>query len=169
MLGFATWAVLAFHLTEKDVVSPGGVPLLYAGAMGAAALAALGFGRVYDRVGLRGLVVLPPLSAAIPWLSFSTSTWAVVIGAVVWGAAMGVHESTMRAAVTELVPAHRRGAGYGTFTAVYGIAWLVGAAGIGVLYDHSGSSYRSVIGLAVLAVQAVAAVLLFELLRERQH
>ena len=26
--------------------------------------------------------------------------------------------------------------GYGTFTAVYGIAWLVGAAIIGVLYDH---------------------------------
>jgi MFS family permease len=169
MLGFATWAVLAFHLTEKNVVAPGGVPLLYAGAMGAAALAALGFGRIYDRVGLRGLVVLPPLSAAIPWLSFSTSTAAVVIGAVVWGAAMGVHESTMRAAVTDLVPAHRRGAGYGTFTAVYGLAWLVGAAAIGVLYDHAGADYRSTIGIAVLVVQAIAAVLLFELLRERHH
>ena len=48
------------------------------------------------------------------------------IGAALWGAAVGVHESTMRAAVADLVPAARRGAGYGTFTAIYGLAWLCG-------------------------------------------
>ena len=69
-------------------------------------------------------------------LSFATSVPAVVFGAGVWGVGMGVHDSTMRAAVTDLVPRSRRGAGYGTFTAVYGIAWLGGAAIIGVLYDH---------------------------------
>src|SRR5436190_626493 len=63
MLGFATWAVLAYHLAVKHVVSASQIALLYAAAMGAAALAALAFGRIYDRVGLRGLVVLPPLAA----------------------------------------------------------------------------------------------------------
>ncbi len=50
---------------------------------------------------------------------------------------MGVHESTLRAAVADLVPASRRGSGYGTFTAVYGLAWLAGATIIGALYSHS--------------------------------
>jgi MFS family permease len=161
MVGFATWAVLAFHLVARDVVSPGVVPVLYAAAMGTAALAALLFGRIYDRVGLRGLLALPLLAAAVPWLSFSTSVVEVTVGAVVWGAAMGVHESTMRAAVTDLVPVHRRGAGYGMFTAIYGLAWLVGAAGIGAMYPHGRGLITAVVGGA----QVVALLLLLPLLR----
>ncbi|HET6964057.1 MAG TPA: MFS transporter [Acidimicrobiales bacterium] len=135
--GFATFAVLAFHLERRHVVSTPVIPVLYAAAMGAAALAALGSGRLYDRAGLRGLVLLPVLGAAVPFLSFSTSVPLVWVGAVLWGAVMGVHESTMRAAVADLVPRERRGVGYGTFTAVYGLAWLGGAALIGALYDVS--------------------------------
>jgi len=108
MLGFSTWAVLAFHLTSQRLLSPALVPVLYAAAMAAAAVAALGFGRIYDRAGLRGLIVLPFLAAAVPLLSLSTTTALFVAGAVVWGAGMGVHDSTMRAAVADLVPAHRR-------------------------------------------------------------
>ena len=156
MLGFSTWAVLAFHLTTRGVLSPDLVAVLYAGAMGAAALAAVVFGRIYDRVGLRGLLALPILAAVVPFLSFSTSIAAVVVGALVWGTAMGVHDSTMRAAVTDFVPAHRRGAGYGTFTAIYGLAWLAGAAVIGALYEVS----LTAVGVFVVVVQAVALVLL---------
>ena len=161
MFGFSTWAVLAFHVSHRHLLSIGLVPVLYAAAMAAAAVAAVAFGRVYDRVGLRGLVVLPPLAAAVPFLSFARSDLVVVVGAVVWGAAMGVHESTMRAAVADFVPAHRRGAGYGTFTAIYGIAWLGGAVVIGALYD------RSVTGAAtafIVAVQVAAMGLLGPLL-----
>src|SRR3954452_20538421 len=161
MLGFATWAVLAYHLTVRHVVSASVVPVLYAAAMGAAALASLLFGRVYDRRGFAGLAALPVLAAIVPWLSFSTSVGAVVVGAVVWGAAMGAHESTMRAAVTDLVPRSRRGAGYGTFTAIYGLAWLAGAAAIGALYPQG----RNTIVVVVVAVQVVAMGLLIPLLR----
>ena len=133
MFGFSTWAVLAFHVSHRHLMSDSLVPVLYAAAMAAAGLAAVAFGRVYDRFGLRGLVALPPLAAVVPFLSFATSSVALVIGAVVWGAAMGVHESTLRAAVADLVPAHRRGAGYGMFTAIYGLAWLAGAVVIGAL------------------------------------
>jgi MFS family permease len=137
MAGYATFAVLAYHLQVGDVVSEATIPVIYAAAMGMAAIAALGSGWLYDRVGLRGLVVIPVLTAAVPFLSFSTQPALVWIGAAVWGAAVGVHESTMRAAVADLVPVARRGAGYGTFTAIYGLAWLVGSTAIGVLYGHS--------------------------------
>jgi predicted MFS family arabinose efflux permease len=73
----------------------------------------------------------------VPVLAFSTAPGLAWTGGLVWGAAMGVHESTMRAAVADLVPAARRGAGYGTFTAVYGLAWLAGGTIVGALYGYS--------------------------------
>jgi MFS-type transporter involved in bile tolerance (Atg22 family) len=121
----------------------------------------LASGAVYDRKGLRGLVVLPVLGAVVPFLSFSTSVLLVWLGALLWGALMGVHESTMRAAVADLVPRERRGVGYGTFSAVYGLAWLVGAALIGILYDVS---IDAAIAFTVI-VQAVALVLFVPLWR----
>jgi MFS family permease len=135
--GFATFAVLAYHLTRHHVVGVAVVPVMYAVAMGLAALGALASGWVYDRIGLKGLVVLPLLGALIPFWSFSTSVTLVWLGAALWGLVMGIHESTMRAAVADLVPRERRGVGYGTFTAIYGLAWLAGAALIGVFYDVS--------------------------------
>ena len=154
MVGFATFGVLSYHLEVDAVVPAWEIPLIYAAAMGFDALAALGSGWLYDRVGLRGLVVLPVLAAAVPFLSFSDRPGLVWAGALVWGAAMGIHESTMRAAVTDLVPAHKRGTGYGTFTAVYGLAWLAGGASIGALYDTS----RTALHVFVVITQAAALV-----------
>lgn len=154
LAGFSTFAVLAYHLEHRHVVSAPVIPILYAVAMGAAALTALASGRVYDRYGLRGLVSLPVLGAAVPFLSFSTTAALVWVGALLWGAVMGVHESTMRAAVADLVPPERRGVGYGTFTAVYGLAWLAGSAIIGALYDVSIDDAI----VFTVAVQAVAVV-----------
>ena len=161
MLGFSTWAVLAYHLTSRHLISTPLVPVLYALAMAAAAAAAVGFGRIYDRVGLRGLLALPPLAAAVPLLSFSTTTGLLIAGAAVWGACMGIHDSTMRAAVADFVALHRRGGGYGTFTAIYGLAWLAGAAIIGLLYERGPHLAAVFIG----AVQLCALGLLIPLLR----
>jgi MFS family permease len=161
LAGFATFAVLAYHLEHRHVVTPAQIPIMYAVAMGAAALASLASGWVYDRIGLRGLMVLPVLGALIPFWSFSTAVPLVWAGAALWGALMGVHESTMRAAVADLVPRERRGIGYGTFTAIYGLAWLAGATLIGVLYDVS-------IDTAItftIAVQAIALLAFLPLLR----
>lgn len=109
-------------------------------------------------------MILPVLSAAVPFLSFSLSPTLVFIGAVVWGAAMGLHESTMRAAVADLVPPERRGTGYGTFTAVYGAAWLAGSAAIGALYGYS---IGAVIVFTVV-VEALALVAFLPLFRTRR-
>jgi MFS family permease len=161
MAGFSTFAVLGYHLQARHVLSPAWIPVVYAAAMGTAAVAALAAGRAYDRAGLRGMAVLPPLAAVVPFLSFSTTPALVWAGAVVWGAAMGVHESTMRAAVADLVPAARRGAGYGTFTAVYGLAWLAGGGLVAALYSRSVADAETF----VVAVQAVALVAFVPLMR----
>ena len=152
MLGFATFPVLGFHLVHRGVLPAGLVPVVYATAMGVDALAALASGRSYDRRGLGALVVLPVLAAAVPWLAFSTSVVLAWAGALVWGAALGVQESTMRAAVADLAPQGRRGTAYGTFTAAYGVAWLGGSTLVGVLYDVS----TTTVALAVTGIEAAA-------------
>jgi len=98
--------------------------------------------------------VVPVFTAIVPFLSFSTVPAVIWIGAVVWGLGLGMHESTMRAAVADLVPRHRRGTGYGTFTAVYGLAWMAGGTLIGALYGHSVGSVETF----VIVTQVVALV-----------
>jgi len=154
MAGFATFGVLSYHLEAQRVLPAAVVPLVYAVAMAAGALGALGSGWVYDRVGLAGLGWLPVAAAVVPWLSFSTSPVLVWVGAAVWGATLGVQDSTMRAAVADMVPAPRRGTAYGVFAACYGLAWFAGGALVGALYDRG----IGVVGVVVDVLQLVALV-----------
>ncbi|WP_285319292.1 MFS transporter [Pseudarthrobacter sp. lyk4-40-TYG-27] len=155
MFGYATFGLLSFHLVQAGLLPPALVPVLYAVAMGVDAVAALASGRLFDRVGLKVLVVLPVLAAAVPWLGFSNNTVLAVAGVLVWGAAMGVQESTMRAGVAGLAPAARRGSAYGMFTACYGLAWLAGSFLIGLLYEQS----IPALAVTITGVQAVALVI----------
>lgn len=155
MFGYATFGLLSFHLVATGLLPPALVPVLYAAAMGVDAVAALVSGWLFDRVGLKVLLVLPALAAAVPWLGFSNNTALAVAGVLVWGAAMGVQESTMRAGVAGLAPAGRRGSAYGMFTACYGLAWLAGSFLIGLLYEYS----IPALALTVTAVQAAAMVI----------
>ncbi|MFB7708667.1 MFS transporter [Streptomyces sp. NPDC056105] len=156
MTGFATFGVLSFHLVARGLVPTAAVPLLYAAAMAVDALAALATGWMYDRVGPRVLIVLPVLSAAVPALAFTDSLTPVVLGALVWGAATGVQESTLRAVVADLVAPGRRATAYGVFAAVVGVAAFAGGALTGVLYDIS----IPVLIVVVAAIQAAAVLLL---------
>jgi MFS family permease len=146
-VGFAPFPLAAFHLDAAGVVSTAQVPLLFAFAMAVDAGAALLGGRVYDRRGLAVLAVVPLLTVA-SLLLFTTSPALVWAGAAVWGAALGLQESTLRAVVGALVPAVRRGVAYGMFNLVYGSALLVAGAGLGAAYQ------RSVGTLAVVVVAA---------------
>lgn len=156
LLGFATFGVLSFHLVRAQLLSPAAVPLLYAAAMGVDALAALVTGWVYDRHGRKVLAVLPVLAAAMPALAFTDTLALAVIGALLWGAATGIQESTLRATVADLVPPGRRATAYGLFAAVMGVAAAAGGALAGVLYDVSVSA----LVITTIAVQATALVLL---------
>ncbi|ATL29336.1 MFS transporter [Streptomyces formicae] len=154
--GFATFGVLSFHLVERGLLAAAWVPVLYAAAMAVDALAALATGWAYDRVGARVLVVLPLLAAAVPALAFTSTRTLAVLGSLVWGAAMGIQESTLRATVADLVPTGRRATAYGVFAGVVGAASLAGGALTGALYAYS----IPVLIAVVAAIQAAALALL---------
>jgi MFS family permease len=153
---FATFGVLSFHLVARHLMAATWVPVLYAGAMAVDALAALATGWLYDRAGARVLVVLPLLAAAAPALAFTDTVALAVAGSLVWGAAMGIQESTLRATVADLVGPGRRATAYGIFARVVGAASLAGGTLTGALYGYS----LPVLITVVAAIQAAALVLL---------
>ncbi len=158
MVGFATFGVLSFHMVTRGILSGAAVPLIYAAAMGADALAALASGWAYDRVGAKTLVVLPILSALIPAVAFSDQVWLVVAGALLWGAAVGIQESTLRAVVADLVAPPRRATAYGVFATALGAATAAGGALTGWLYDTSIPALVATVAVIQLAAIGVAIV-----------
>ncbi|MFI0938519.1 MFS transporter [Streptomyces sp. NPDC021020] len=159
MVGFATFGVLSYHLVRHHLLPTAAVPVLYAAAMAVDALAALATGWLYDRWGARVLAALPVLSAVVPVLAFTDAVWPAVLGALLWGAALGIQESTLRATVADLVPAGRRATAYGLFASAMGVATLAGGALTGALYEVSVPALIT----TVAAVQTAALVLLLAL------
>jgi len=135
--GYADFALVAFHFARTSSITGSWVPVSYAMAMGVGGAGSLWFGRLFDRRGLRVLIPLTILSALFAPLVFFGGFQMALAGMAVWGLGMGVHESIVPAAVAPMVPAERRASAYGLFSAAYGLAWFLGSALIGFLYDRS--------------------------------
>ena len=162
--GLVTFAVIAYHLTQDHVVGVAAVPLIYAAAMGAGSVAALGSGWLFDRTRGGALLGLPFIVSAVPVFAFASSALVAIAGALLWGAAGGVLDSTIKALVADLVPAPRRATAYGVFAAVQGAAAVVGGVMAGALYERS----LPILIAAVAATQVIALVLLIATLRRRR-
>ncbi|MCU1541993.1 MAG: hypothetical protein JWM01_2940 [Arthrobacter sp.] len=157
--GLVAFGVISFHLTTTAAVPVAVIPLLYAGAMGAAALGALVSGVGYDRAGGAVLLALPLLIAAVPVLALSPAAGLVLAGVLVWGAATGLQDSTVKALIADLVPEIRQGTAYGVFAAFEGAGALAGGALYGALYDARPLLIGSVVALQVVAVVVLLAAL----------
>jgi len=135
--GFAHFQIMSYHFKIKSIVTDVQIPIFYAVAMGTDALVALVIGKLYDKTGLKSLIAIPLLTLPIPFFAFSQSYAFAIVSVVLWGAVMGIHETTMRAAIADLTSLEHRGFAYGLFNAVYGASWLFGGTIMGILYDRS--------------------------------
>jgi len=135
--GFADFPLIAYHFNKASVLSDEWVPVFYAIAMGVDALAALVFGRLFDRKGIPVMAIAALISSLFAPLVFLGSFYFALLGMTLWGVGMGAQESIMRAAIAEMVPANRRGSAYGLFNTGFGIFWFLGSALMGIVYDLS--------------------------------
>ncbi|MGH8400296.1 MAG: MFS transporter, partial [Gammaproteobacteria bacterium] len=135
VMGFAHFILVAFHLQLTHRLSPALIPVLFGLAMGTDAVGSIIAGRFFDRYGLKVLYVLPVVTLpTLPLLFLSVQPLWIWIGAALWGLALGIQESTVRAGVATLTPDALRGTAYGLFDTVFGAAWLVGSVMLGALY-----------------------------------
>jgi MFS family permease len=155
-VGLMTFGVVSFALVQEDVVRPAVVPVLYAAAMAVEAVAALGAGLAYDRIGPGVLLAVPVLVVGVPALVFSSRLAWVLAGLAAWAVATAVQDSTVKALVADLVDGSLLGTAYGVLAAAQGVAALVGGTLAGALYaDRLG---LLVVLVAVLQVVALAAL-----------
>jgi len=154
--GYADFPLIAYHFGKEAVMPAGWIPMLYAFAMGVDAVAALLFGYLFDRNGIPVLIGSAVLSAFFAPLVFMGGFSGAVLGMALWGIGMGAQESILRATIATMVQAERRGTAYGLFNAAYGIAWFLGSALMGYLYD---TSLASLVAFSV--VTQLAAIPLF--------
>lgn len=136
--GFADFPLITMHIARQNLVPTASLPLLYAGAMIADAFAALLFGWLYDKKGIRILMLSSALSATFTIFIFLLGSLpAVIIGIILWGIGMGAQESILKSAVTTLVPRDNRSSGFGVFETSFGICWFLGSWLMGSLYDKA--------------------------------
>jgi MFS family permease len=155
--GYADFPLIAYHFGKHAVIAPNLIPVIYAAAMAVDAFAALVFGRLFDRFGLKVLIAATIVSAPFALLVFGGTAALAIAGMVLWGAGMGAQESILRATIATMVPPQRRGTAYGIFNAGYGVAWFLGSAVLGYLYD---ASLTGLIAFSVIAQFAAIPLLI---------
>jgi MFS family permease len=137
------------------------IPLVYAGAMAVNGVTALVFGRLFDRWGVAVLACGILISMAALPLALLGGTSGAVAGVACWATGLGAQDATLRSGIAQVVSMDRRGTGFGAFNGVYGVAWFLGSALMGYLYDHS---IPAVVAFGI-AMQLASAALFLSLRR----
>jgi MFS family permease len=135
--GFADVALVAFHFRKAGTVMESAIPIFYAVAMAAGALASFILGWLFDRHGFLVLLIAFSLASLFAPFVFLGGFTLALIGMVLWGAGMGAQDSLLKAALARVIQANRRSTGFGVFDTGFGIAWFLGSAAMGLLYDVS--------------------------------
>lgn len=154
--GFADFTLITLHAAETGLFPVSTLSLLYAAAMAVDAFAALFFGWLFDKIGIRALIISTMFSCPFSVFVFLTrSPWLIGIGILLWGIGMGAQESIMKAAVSKIIPRTMRSTGFGIFESGFGIAWFLGSWLLGALYDIAPSR------LVIVSVAAQALAIVF--------
>jgi len=159
--GFVDFPLLGYHFQKTGLAKPAMIPLLYSGAMAVNGITALVFGRLFDRYGLPVLTCGILVSLLALPLGFLGGEIGAIVSVACWATGLGAQDASLRAGLAKVVSMNQRGSAFGAFNGVYGVAWFLGSAAMGLLYDHS------LVALVVFGVLAqLSAALLFFRLRK---
>src|SRR5260370_5501915 len=121
--------------------------------MASSALASIPLGRLFDRFGPNISLFAFVISAAAAPFVFLGSFAFALMGMVFWGIGMSAQGSLFQAMLTAVIPPQKRSTAFGLFDTGYGIAWFLGSAVMGLLYD------RSILAVALFSVSLQLAAL----------
>jgi MFS family permease len=135
--GFTGFALISFHFQKAGTVAAQVIPILFAVAMATAAITALVFGRLLDRIGHAAALVAFALSVFFAPLVFLGGLNLALIGMILWGIGTGAQDSLLKAVLIDVIPADRRSTAFGVFDTGFGTFYLLGNTAMGFLYDVS--------------------------------
>ena len=157
--GFVDFPLLSYHFQQAGLAKPAMIPLMYSGAMAVNGITALVFGRLFDRYGLPVLSFGILVSLLALPLGFLCGPTGAIASVACWATGLGAQDASLRSGIAQVVSMNKRGSAFGAFNGVYGVAWFLGSALMGLLYD------RSLLALVLfgVAAQLLAAALFFYL------
>ena len=135
--GFADFSLIAFHFQKTASIPEGLIPVYYAVAMATGAIAALILGKLLDKFGRPILLFAFAAPAFFPVFAFMRGAGPQLIGMLLWGLGLGAQDSCIKATLSKIVPDQRRSTAFGVFDTAFGVAWFIGSAIMGLLYDRS--------------------------------
>jgi MFS family permease len=118
------------------------------------ALAAFPAGVLSDRTNRINVLLIgfALLIAADVWLAFSDGLLGVTIGIILWGLHMGLTQGLLATLVADTAPAELRGAAFGLFNLLGGLALLAASVLAGALWDAAGAQATFLAGAGFTAL-----------------
>jgi MFS family permease len=137
------------------------VPLCLVGLHAAYGLASYPAGAWSDRVGRRPVLIAGAIVLVFTHLTLAggATPLHLAIGIGLWGLQMGLTQGVLSSLLTDVTPAHLRGAAFGVASLVSGLVMLVGNTASGVLWYWRGAHVLFLIAAGVSCVATVALAL----------
>ena len=136
-IGYADFALIAFHFAKRTLLPVAWIPVGYGVAMAIQGVWSLWFGHAFDRWGGAVLWMAALAALASAPLTFLGSPALACLGVALWAMGLGAQSSVMKALTAELVAPAHRGSAYGVLHCLYGLLWFLGSAVMGWCYDHA--------------------------------
>ena len=137
-LGFFDFPLITLRLSKIPALHLADLPLLFSGAMLVSAFSSLLFGKLFDKIKLKALVISTALSCLFPFFLFlSSNVWLLFIGIIVWGIGIASLETILKSVVTQLVAKENRSKYFGLASLFFGLFLFIGSWLCGIFYDIS--------------------------------
>ncbi len=159
--GFIHWFLVGYRLLGETGVSGREIALLYTMAMLVDALFAFPLGAIYDKIGIKLLILSPLLAASSTIMLLYSEGWlALAVASGLWGLFMSYIEVVFKASTAELAGGRLAG-GFGYYYIIQALGWGVGSTVMGFLYAF----HPSLNVYYVLAAESLGIFLLYRAIR----
>ncbi|HEU5123230.1 MAG TPA: MFS transporter [Verrucomicrobiae bacterium] len=159
--GLMSFELVSYHLFSSRIVTEHWIPIFLALATMMAIAASLVLGRLYDKIGIKAVIIAVVLASLFSPFVFFGGFWVALGGLLLWGIGYATQDTLLKVLIASVLPEGKRNFAFGLFYLGYGGGWLIGSVTTGLLYDHSRTA------LVIFAVVVQLASLPFFILASR--
>jgi MFS family permease len=159
--GLMSFELVSYHLFSSRIVAEHWIPIFLALATMMAIAASLVLGRLYDKIGIKAVIIAVVLASLFSPFVFFGGFWVALGGLLLWGIGYATQDTLLKVLIASVLPEGKRNFAFGLFYLGYGGGWLIGSVTTGLLYDHSRTA------LVIFAVVVQLASLPFFILASR--